>query len=1484
MQHPWTVLTSILLMNCALQAGEPPEAEALRRLVDTRSKLHAALNARMASDARIEAPFDLHLRLDEAIEFHSTIVFSNPEGLELVSLEVGLHRRGGRWLAPSWRIDGQLRSWLKEVSVDESGLQATADQVTGRLRFKSRLGMTGPIDIAPGNTMHGHNKSGTIPVMEWGVGRQRTQLNVQEFTVSLQRPSAKAMAFVLTFNDGLRGVAFNERLQQDAPWANDLTLVREWLGPNRTYNYGRSDYNLGVHDHQPQDLRLEGDRFFGPLPVSITDDQWRSGGTQLYKIEGRVRDGRLNGTYQVTGGFGNHDGTVQGRVGSALSGSFSTTDQGKSWERVAVGTFCPVSSTLPPLDEVDIPGIVKDPVQVTRWACRLYREIAGLNRALRDYPESFEQTASQQPDPIFPDASPGALALALTGLADTAANAAAATLAGTSLIVGEAHPADGDFGPHIKTSPLAASPAGGSQVPEGKPEASAQIWQSPIGWQVLGPFVTDEVRPMAGIELPEATVLPSPTNLSWRLDRRTGDRRHLKGRTVTWIPQAPPFDTLQVPKEAWEPLWVKKNRLSTYGNWMDETTEDERVRIIEEKSRANLFYGVTTLHSPKDQTLWMAVRTRTAARLWLDGQPLWCSGDEHNPSAWSLFPVTLKAGANRLMTTTAEPCTYFPGGSKGWSWDTASTSRLWVRVLLCTQGRPRSDEERTRQDAAEVAARKKIVSAEVRGPLGDGTSIYSDADPPLAWDLAKGINVAWRQPLRSSDSDVVIWKDRVYVNTEPDTLVCLDQGTGTIRWQVTSDIFATLTAKDASIRTVLAEYADVCDRIRQSGERIARYDQEIYDLHEEEGSTPSSTCLKLEAERKEITVQKKELETKSNALRQRLISVLGDKGLPTGLTASSSPLIDAGTIWIHYGTGLLTAVDHEGKRKWQVPTNSTWGGSKLLSPILAGRTAQGQRRLVVALPAVKEGPPPAIGQPPTREYGRQFLAVDADTGIELWRSSFLPREAIAPVHLPLTRTDGAIRDLLVGADGLVLDAQDGSVILAGYQDLELGAFSPAWACTPRLVGNVVHLGSEAVLRIWLNGNEVCRRILWCTNRWGTNTSCEIIQDGLIYQLRQTEESSAHTPVPWDMVKVMDAQFGTTVAKHKPALRDAFNPAGMALAGPWLMLFDRGGAALGLKDETPKMAIVAAGDLPKALYDQGWLRTSSIPVFVGNRIFVQGEGAAWCLGITDDAGRTYQEEVLAGRIIHVELRKPDPAPVSEIAPAKQVTLSPETPVDRLTRSFTPRNWLFSGPLPKTGTDAPLAPLGDQTVQVGQKISLGGVDSTFKPLGPELLVPSGGSKELFQGARGFIPLFAINFFRAVDFREDTCAYYISLLEVARTTTYRLDLKSKGARAWLAETPVEHEQIMRLKPGIYPFVVRLDTPRIPPLNRDKFRLMPRFYQVIDPQEVADRWIAKVRFRKDWLERFQKTLPDTPLARRAALFLRYLDPKTTPKSDYQN
>jgi hypothetical protein len=161
-----------------------------------------------------------------------------------------------------------------------------------------------------------------------------------------------------------------------------------------------------------------------------------------------------------------------------------------------------------------------------------------------------------------------------------------------------------------------------------------------------------------------------------------------------------------------------------------------------------LWFGAATLRSAQARTVWLSVEANDFAKLWVNDELVWADEERswrYRPFGRAFVPVKLQSGDNRILARVH-----------------ADRRLSWLRLALTT-----------REPA--------VPPMPDKAPAYRDPNIFPDAQPPLAWDIERGMNVAWRNVELAGDTRPVAVGDAL-VATRPGKLVCLDAATGKERW------------------------------------------------------------------------------------------------------------------------------------------------------------------------------------------------------------------------------------------------------------------------------------------------------------------------------------------------------------------------------------------------------------------------------------------------------------------------------------------------------------------------------------------------------------------------------------------------------------------------------------------------------------------------------------------------------------------------------
>ena len=225
-----------------------------------------------------------------------------------------------------------------------------------------------------------------------------------------------------------------------------------------------------------------------------------------------------------------------------------------------------------------------------------------------------------------------------------------------------------------------------------------------------------------------------------------------------------------------------------------------------------------------------------------------------------------------------------------------------------------------------------LTSAALTAPIGwrtDGSGSYPKAQPPLEWSPTK--NVVWRTPMPGYGvSHPVLLGQRMFICSEPATLLCLNREDGKILWQKTSSYSELEIAPDVRerLKEELAETAELT-------KKQSAVQKEMDTLHR---SLAKDKAPKEEIEKKLKPFRKQIDELKKEKLKLTVAVRYTQPGThPTAGYSAPTPVTDGKEVFVAFGNGLVACYDLDGNRKWlKLIEHSNAAFAHSGSPILAG--------------------------------------------------------------------------------------------------------------------------------------------------------------------------------------------------------------------------------------------------------------------------------------------------------------------------------------------------------------------------------------------------------------------------------------------------------------------------------------------------------------------------------------------------------------------
>ena len=346
----------------------------------------------------------------------------------------------------------------------------------------------------------------------------------------------------------------------------------------------------------------------------------------------------------------------------------------------------------------------------------------------------------------------------------------------------------------------------------------------------------------------------------------------------------------------------------------------------------------------------------------------------------------------------------------------------------------------------------RVMAQQVVGWRTDGTGRYPNATPPIEWSMER--NVVWKTPMPDcSNSTPVVVGDRIFVCSEPTTLICVRASDGEILWQRTNTYLDAVSPKEADKVRQQLEQVDIERTTREF--RLAQ--NQLNRAKNKLKRTPDDAELRREIEplQKRVEQLKAKLEPVDKYVMPEAHDFNG--------YSSSTPVSDGENVYVLFGTGVAACYDMDGKRKWikliEKPTYRLGHGS---SPVLVGET------LIIHL--------------------KSLIALDKRDGEVLWKNKAKSRLGTA-VRLRLGDSE-----VIITPNGDVLNVSDGGRLTRRMGFLE--------CASPIIHDGVIYFiqsDSKGLKLSSETANGIKPKVVWQAQlRKDTYCASPVYHDGMIY--------------------------------------------------------------------------------------------------------------------------------------------------------------------------------------------------------------------------------------------------------------------------------------------------------------------------------------------------------------------------------------------------
>lgn len=448
-----------------------------------------------------------------------------------------------------------------------------------------------------------------------------------------------------------------------------------------------------------------------------------------------------------------------------------------------------------------------------------------------------------------------------------------------------------------------------------------------------------------------------------------------------------------------------------------------------------------------------------------------------------------------------------------------------------------------------LAGALPALAGSVIGWRTDGSGVYPKAEPPLEWSKTK--NVVWKTPMPGYGvSHPVPLGQRVFICSEPATLLCLDRADGKVLWQKTCRYSDLDIPRDVQER-LNGELVEMA-QLKKKESAIRKEMDALYRSLSKDKTPREEIDKQLKPFRKQIDDVKKEQQKLSLAVLYTQPGVHSYAGY-----SAPTPVTDGKDVYVAYGNGLMARYDLEGERKWlKLVEHSNLGFAHSGSPVLVGD------KVVI--------------------HYADLVALDTKTGAEAWRLK-LP----AAWGTPLVTKIGDV-DVILTPKGALVGAEDGKLLAR-----DLGSCG---ANSPILHDGIVyyvHGGATAVRLPESVDGPMKLKPLWRGKAEGGGYwfSSPVLHDGLLYAASDQ-----------GVLTVLDATNGKEVYQEKLNLGGSTYPSISAAGDRIYVSSDRGATV-----------VLEPGREYKELARNQLETFRSSLVFEGKRVYVRTEKNLYCIG-------------------------------------------------------------------------------------------------------------------------------------------------------------------------------------------------------------------------------------------------------------------------------
>ena len=432
-------------------------------------------------------------------------------------------------------------------------------------------------------------------------------------------------------------------------------------------------------------------------------------------------------------------------------------------------------------------------------------------------------------------------------------------------------------------------------------------------------------------------------------------------------------------------------------------------------------------------------------------------------------------------------------------------------------------------------------------------------------------NVLWTAPLGGAAAPIIVG-ERMFLQSEPYDLICLDKNTGKVLWARSNNYFEATPEADRKGKPEFDEAGKLAAELNKLNDAAGA----------PAGLAPEQLKAKADLQKKLYDAMRKIDETKYTFTKEQ------DLGM-----AGFVPVSDGKNVWAWYVSGIAACYDLEGNRKWIAMDNRGAGHHGFsTSPILV------DGKLIV--------------------YMWDIRCLDAQTGRQLWVKPICKD----PKNQWSYAFQGTSCPLSIGGMAMFMTA-NGGIWRAGDGEQVLADTSRMIKPSPVVRGDTVFkLDNNGTLHIMKMPAEAGDRIRLASHVkvkldasgyrlfYGDDYQASpVVHDGLVYCLHNSRLLTVVDIEKGEVVyqKLLDTDDFTGWGLIRPSL---------TMAGKYLYALSSSGTCV-IFEPGREFKPVAKNRLAQMMgpgqYWQRVERFTASPVFDGKRMYLRGEAHLYCIG-------------------------------------------------------------------------------------------------------------------------------------------------------------------------------------------------------------------------------------------------------------------------------